>query len=489
MVDSSVSVKSLRRNSGSRQSFAFLQRQGCAPIRTCARQICGLLAMAAVVLGTPWPRAQTNVRPSASPSDIAVVKSFRIVQEKDGPAVEILSTKPLVPSIQAIDNPTRLVIDLPNARLEVPKRIRVQADQISTLRGDQFQANPPVARIVLDLEAHRAYRWDAAGNRLVVHLGKNPSAPNQSPFQAPSAVSLSPSAQPPAVATVRTSSPLTVAQSSLASGAALTATEDTTILGLARGGEVHVCPGTTVSVTPSQNGHNVMLGMSTGAMEAHFTLDASSDSLMTPDFRILLAGPGEFHYAFSADRQGNTCVRALPGNSASVIVSELLGDRTYQVKATDQLVFRSGKLDRVDLSVPLECGCPPPRQPALRAVNNLPVASEMPPGNPIPANANQSPIIAAAKSEDKATSAAPELHVQVEAPFVFHAKGPPPAPTEDVRALPLDSRPVAAPALNAPLPPPALEAQKQSAKTTLANSEPKRTFFGKLRGFFAAIFH
>jgi len=471
-------VKSLRRNSGSWQSSALL---------------------ATIVFATVWVGAQTSVRPSPSPAGIALVKSFRIVQEKDGPAVEILSTKPLVPSIQAIDNPPRLVIDLPNARLEaIPKRISVHADQITTLRGDQFQANPPVARIVLDLEAQRSYTWDAAGNRLVVHLGKNPSAPNQSPFQAPSVPSLSSSAQPPVVATVHTSTPLAVAQSSLASGAAITAAEDTAVLGLSRGGEVNICPGTTVSVTPSQNGHNVMLGMSTGAMEAHFTLDASSDSVMTPDFRILMAGPGEFHYAFSADRQGNTCVRALPGNTASVIVSELLGDRTYQVKATDQLVFRSGQLDRVDMSVPLECGCPPPRQSASQTVNNLPAASEAPTANPIPVSASPAPSVATAPGESNVSSVAPvgdtstnhappELHVQVEAPFVFHAKGPPPAPVEDVRALPLDSRPIAPPALNDPLPPPARGMQKP-AGTARANPAPAHGFFRKLGRFFAAIF-
>jgi hypothetical protein len=470
------------------------------------------IALGMLVLGAPWLRSQTpsssEVNPGSKPaapssaSKIAAIKSFRIVQEEDGSALEILSTKPLVPAIQAIGNPDRLVIDLPNARLETQeKRIRIQAHQISTIRADQFQQNPPVARLVVDLLAPRAYTWDAAGNRLVVHLGKNPDQPSSSPFEAPTVSSLTPAPQR-VVTAVRAAGPLALVGNNGGAGSSITAGPDTAVLSLSSGGEVHVCPGTTVSVTPSRNQHNLMLSMNTGALEAHFALDASSDSVMTPDFRILLVGPGEFHYAISADTQGNTCVRALPGNTASAIVTELLGDRTYQVKATDQLVFRSGQLDRVDMAVPLECGCPPPRDPPLRAENNLPTQSrasrrEVPPLNASPApdaetvhaeSAGSTGIPAAAEPRDP--SAEPnELHVQIEAPFVFHATGPPPAPVEEVSTLPLDSRPGATPALASPLPPPANDTPK-SAGTEMASAKhtPVRGFFRKIGGFFSALF-
>jgi len=498
-------------------NLAFRQPWSRCRLRT---NLCAVLAVGLLVVGAPWLHSQTPVKTEAKPGSksapssavgknvatkTAAIKSFRIVQEKDGPAVEILSTKPLVPSIQAISDPPRLVIDLPNARLDTQqKRISVQADQISAIRADQFQQNPPVARVVVDLLAPRAYTWDGAGNRLVVHLGKNPSQATSSPFQQPTVVSLTPAPQP-VVAAVRAAGPLALAgnDNNNDAGSAITAGPDTAVLRLSSGGEVHVCPGTTVSVTPSQNRHNLMLSMNTGALEAHFALDASSDSVMTPDFRILLVGPGEFHYAISADSQGNTCVRALPGNTASAIVSELLGDRTYQVKATDQLMFRSGQLDRVDMAVPLECGCPPPRDPPLRATSDLPMQSQAPP----PGNTSPAPVAETAQAESAPSTGLPatgvpaaaapldasvapnELHVQVEAPFVFHATGPPPAPVEDVRALPLDSRPREAPAVAAPLPPPAKESPKPAGtETASANHAPARGFFKRLGGFFAALF-
>ena len=443
-----------------------------------------VVSLAALI---PGAHAQT-IKPATTPT--ASIKSFRLVQEKDGPAVEILSTRPLVPEIQLIENPSRLVIDLPNAVLEGrARKYKIDANQIGTLRGDQFQSNPAVARIVVDLTAPRSYTWDAAGNRLVVHLGKNPSAPSQTPFQTPTVASLTPSPQP-VVAGVRTSEVLAIAQNSLSSGSAVTAGQDTAVLALTRGGQVYVCPGTSVSVTPSQNGHNVLLGMNRGAMETHFSLDASSDSIMTPDFRILLPGPGEFHYAISADSRGNTCVRALPGNTASAIVSELIGDRTYQVKATDQLMFHSGQLDQVDTSVRQKCGCPPPPQQATQqAVTQVPASTTAPTANNDPApnteaaggQSGPSP-----PSDAQSNAGSNDMHVQVTAPLVFRANGPPPAPVEDAKGLPPESRPLDAPAVNAPVPPD-LQPESSPAQTEPAKTaqQPKRSF---LRRFFGAIF-
>ena len=461
-------------------------------VRSRFRKVNLLVVLALFAIVQPCARSQSTSKPASSP---AAIKSFRLVQEKDGPAVEILSTRPLVPDIQVIDNPPRLVIDLPNAVLDTPqKRFKIEADQIRTLRGDQFQASPAVARIVVDLEAPRNYTWDAAGNRLVVHLGKNPSAPNQTPFQAPTVASVTPSSQP-VVASVRTSGPLAIAQSSLSPGAAVAATSETAVLALSRGGEVYVCPNTSVSVTPSQNGHNVMLGMNRGALETHFTLDASSDSVLTPDFRILLPGPGEFHYAVSADSRGNTCVRSLPGNTASAIVSELMGDRTYQVKATDQLVFRLGQLDQVDRQVPKECGCPPPpEQATVQAVSDVPAASETPrtvepvPGDQNPASGKEQggeakSLPAGAQNSDSPTS---EMHVQITEPLVFRATAPPPVPAEATDSPPAASPP-GAPAANTQ-PPSASQTASAAPQRVTAKPQTQRSFFAKLRRFFGAIF-
>ena len=430
------------------------------------------------------------------------VKSVRIVHARGVPVVEILSSGPLIPDVRALDSPPRLVIDLPNSRVgTVPKKVAIKQENILAIRVDQYQQDPPVTRIVLDLLAPYGYTWDGAGNRLMVRL-KPPEDVNASKTasaaQPPTVSALSTSAAPAVVPVTSGSGSVVLAGSRLGDGSSVTAGSDTTILRLARGGEVRVCPGTTVSVTPSQNKRDLMLGMSTGALEAHYSLSASADAVLTPDFRILFAGPGEFHYAISADSHGNTCVRALTGNTSSVIVSELMGDRIYQVKPTEQAVFRTGQIDKVDANVPLECGCPPPSRVLRAAAPSTPPApdSDLPAkarlggtsSGPAVASGNGSAEAGAPTTLSNGPETAPlppsqpgEVHVQVDAPFVFSAKNraaiAPPVPVAEASDLPVED-----------------SSGRQVHIDPVIQSPPPETkaahhgFLHRVKGFFAALF-
>ena len=451
-----------------------------------------------VTLVSASAAAQSNPQPTGSQATLVTIRSVKVIPGKDGPVLEILSDRPVSPAITRLEGPLRLVIDLPKASMPVNrKRIDFRNEEISGIRLNQFQNEPPIGRIVVDLVKPTSYTWDAAGNRLMVRL----HAIADTSVRAPSIPAFTEGVQPLAVpVSSGASGTVVLAGSRVAAGSSITAGADTAILSLARGGVVHVCPGTTVSVTSSQNGRDLMLGMSTGALEAHYALDASADSILTPDFRILLTGPGVFHYAVSADSRGNTCVRALPGNTASAVVSEVMGDGTYQVKPEEKISFRSGRLNQIDTSVPDSCGCPPPPVPVLRTAapptsDDLPatVRLALPTEQPKPLRSPQlssdshgsdtppSQVTLSIINPETAPlppSKPEDIYVQVEAPLVFRAgDSAQSAPTSEAERLPMTySRSPEAPRATV-LPPPANQTKPRN-----------RGFFGKMKGFFSGLF-
>ena len=322
-------------------------------------------------------------------------------------------------------------------------------------------------------------------------------------------------------ANVRGSVVLAAGGTRVGSGSTVSAGRSAASLRLDRGGEVRVCPGTSVSLTAAAKSRGLLLSLNGGTIETHYTVGSSADTVQTPDFRILFPGPGDFHFAVSADSSGNACVRALEGNTASIVVAEMMGDGSYQVRPNEQITFSDGKVSN---AVPFgKCGCAPARE-ALRAngpepkpaavysVNNAvlpppPIVVPTPEQKPAPPDPKPEPSIATAEAKlpqpdpqpEPSVAAAPpaakpdEVHVQVDVPMVYSPDaaatnavaalpGPPPAPPPEPAYLPADVymalfRPVMdLPTVSPPAPP--AKPQKE-----------KKGFFGRLRSFFGGMFH
>jgi len=283
------------------------------------------------------------------------------------------------------------------------------------------------------------------------------------------------------------------------SGSTVSAGLSAATMKLARGGDLRVCPGTNVSISTSQSGQRLSLGFNTGAVELHYNLASTADTIQTSDFRLLLAGPGTFHLAVSADQLGNTCVRPLAQNTSSVIVQELFGDASYQVKADEPIVFRKGHVADASKDVPPDCGCPVlPEVKRAEADSSqrrrgdaekqdqkatTPGALTQRRGDAEEANQKANPGDVAAAASEASLTAKPQgsTPAEVESPFVFHADPNVPDPPV-LTTVRLSDRGKVLAFQPVVLPPGGTKVAAQ------AGNPQNRTFLGRLRSFFAGIF-
>ena len=257
------------------------------------------------------------------------------------------------------------------------------------------------------------------------------------------------------------------------SGSSISAGEQTATLKLERGGTMQICPNTSLAVTTSQNGRQLMFSMNTGSLEMDYPIGAASDNLLTPDFRLLLPGPGRLHVAVRVNPHGDTCVQSMSSNSSSVVVSEGMGDESYQVKPNEAVIFNGGRISGA-MPTHESCGCPapPPTQ----------VAKVQPPPPPPPP-----------KTEVPQTEPPePQTHMVVDAPFIYRASEPVNL-TENVAHLRMESKPMGFEPMVQPPPTTAaktVKAARTQASTANGNPEKqKHGFFAKVGAFFASIFH
>jgi len=258
------------------------------------------------------------------------------------------------------------------------------------------------------------------------------------------------------------------------SGSVIEAGAAAATLRLFRGGELRICPRTTLTVSSSAAG-DLLLGLGTGAIETHYPLASRADSILTADFRILLTGPGDFHFAVSIDTRGNTCLRALDSNNASLIVSELMGDGSYQVKPSEQVILLGGKVSQVSAAGAEACGCPAVTLPREAASREPPAAQGSPREHP-----------SASVTAPLPPPLLGQLQVEIDAPFVFRGDESQPPSAYTLARVNLASLPQLMAGIDVLPPNSAAPGPKAAAHSP---QRPKRHFFGKIRAFFAAILH
>jgi hypothetical protein len=279
---------------------------------------------------------------------------------------------------------------------------------------------------------------------------------------------------------------------SVYSGSELAAGIAPATLKLARGGQVRICPHSGLNVTSSNQGF--MLATGAGAIEIDYQLTQhTADVVITPDFNVTLVGPGTFHFALGVSKQGDTCMKPLPGNASETTFSELLGTGIYKSQPNRSIIFRGGKLES-PLDFAGDCGCPPP-PPVVQA--------EAQP-SPTPASSKDNntgaPDTVAVASNAPTSSLPPDkpgqVHLQVDAPFVFSGRPAAAGAPYSVAKVRVSSLPNVY-FLQEKVDPVVLM-QKQpevSTKTEVAVSTPqekpkqKKGFLGHVKGFFGSLFH
>jgi hypothetical protein len=282
---------------------------------------------------------------------------------------------------------------------------------------------------------------------------------------------------------------------SVLSGSSIEAGAQIATLKLERGGALRVCAGTGLSITSSANGRSLLFSLNSGSLEMNYPMGSSADTLLTPDLRLLLPGPGTVHVAVQVTPKGDTCVQSLPTNSAAIVVSETMSDATYQLKPDQSVLFPAGHISSVTSSHQ-NCGCPAP--PPVQVAKAAPPPATPAPVESKPATTAQAPppvalpATAAGDAKPLALSEPPPpvsptgQHLVMQVPFVFSAEDPDLDVAPLIATLKLEHNQV--PQFDPVVLPPSPQKKSAAAKqTSVANNAAKHGFFSRIGSFFASL--
>jgi hypothetical protein len=223
---------------------------------------------------------------------------------------------------------------------------------------------------------------------------------------------------------------ITAGKAMIGASGSVTAGAKTTEVILPHRGVLRVCASTTVKLTsdtsvPAGETPGLMMGLDRGALEASFATGQNADVLQTPDFRILISGPGAAEVKIRLGEHGDTCVDNAGVSAPYVLVSSVFEGGVYRVQAGERVMFQHGSVHEVVTGEKESCGCPPAANPDLQpGTNEFPLAaseglsSAPPPIATSPQNGTQSkaPDAATMTMEHNAATVTPEQQEKAEQP-------------------------------------------------------------------------
>jgi hypothetical protein len=208
----------------------------------------------------------------------------------------------------------------------------------------------------------------------------------------------------------------------LAAGGSVTSGARTTDVVLPRRGVLRVCASTTVRLAadtsvPEGETPGLLMAIDHGAVEMSYATTPAAgrnaDVLLTPDFRILVAGPGSSDLKVRLGEGGDTCVDNSGVNAPYVVVTSLFDQGLYRVQPGQRVMFEHGSLNNVVDEEQESCGCPPAAKPAN---NEFPLAQSeglahppAPAPPPKPTATNVAPLVYPTKPQPEATAAVPAV--------------------------------------------------------------------------------
>lgn len=262
------------------------------------------------------------------------------------------------------------------------------------------------------------------------------TAPPAASSASPIAIVPLESATPGGAATVSGALQVTGGRALIAANGAVTAgSKANTDVALPQRGSLRVCASTTVKLAadtsvPTSELPGLMIAFDHGAIETNFNAGTNADMVLTPDFRILIGGPGATRIKIRLGEHGDTCVDNPGANAPYVLVTSVFDGSLYRVQPGQRVMLQHGSTHEVVDQEREPCGCPPlePKGndfPLAQSAGMAPLAEP----KPGPVTADGKPAVVAPPLVRNADGAARS------------AVGPAIAPDAAPKAAPAQSKP------------------------------------------------